>query len=71
MIGSDVLGREILRPLAVTIFGGLISETLLDAALTLLLFLKFSEAPLKQTCQSYDQSHEEREADVTASQLSY
>jgi CzcA family heavy metal efflux pump len=46
MTGSDVPGREILHPLAVTIFGGLISATLFDAVLTPLLFLKFGEKPL-------------------------
>lgn len=48
MIGADVPGREILHPLAVTIFGGLLSATLLDAVFTPLLFLKFGERPLKK-----------------------
>lgn len=47
MIGADVPGREILHPLAVTIFGGLVSATLLDAVLTPLLFLKFGEPALR------------------------
>lgn len=48
MIGADVAGREILHPLAVTIFGGLVSATLLDAVLTPLLFLKFGERALEK-----------------------
>jgi len=34
MIAADEPGREILHPLAVTIFGGLVSATLIDAVLT-------------------------------------
>ena len=34
MIGGDEPGKEILNPVAVTIFGGLVSATLLDAFLT-------------------------------------
>ena len=41
-------GKEILHPVAVTIFGGLISATLLDTLLTPLLFLRFGEAPLQR-----------------------
>ena len=48
MIGADVPGREILHPLAVTIFGGLISATILDAVFTPLLFLKFGAEPLQR-----------------------
>jgi heavy-metal exporter, HME family len=46
LLGGDQPGSEILHPVAVTIFGGLISATLLDAFLTPLLFLKFGEQPL-------------------------
>jgi HME family heavy-metal exporter len=41
-------GKEILHPVAVTIFGGLIIATLLDMLLTPLLFLRFGEAPLQR-----------------------
>jgi HME family heavy-metal exporter len=41
-------GKEILHPVAVTIFGGLISATMLDAVLTPLLFLRFGEKPLQR-----------------------
>ena len=48
LLGADKPGSEILHPVAVTIFGGLISSTLLDAFLTPLLFLKFGEQPLER-----------------------
>ncbi|MGH6768247.1 MAG: efflux RND transporter permease subunit [Xanthobacteraceae bacterium] len=41
-------GKEILHPVAVTIFGGLISTTLLDAVLTPVLFLRFGRKPLER-----------------------
>lgn len=46
MIGADQPGKEILHPVAVTIFGGLVSATLLDAVLTPLLFRRFGAASL-------------------------
>ena len=48
LIGADAPGKEILHPVAVTIFGGLISATLLDTFLTPVLFLKFGEKPLNR-----------------------
>ncbi|WP_342149098.1 efflux RND transporter permease subunit [Methylorubrum sp. SB2] len=48
LIGADAPGKEILHPVAVTIFGGLISATLLDTVLTPLLFLTFGRAPLER-----------------------
>jgi HME family heavy-metal exporter len=46
MINADAPGKEILHPVAITIFGGLISATLLDTLLTPLLFLRLGEKPL-------------------------
>jgi HME family heavy-metal exporter len=46
LFGAGEPGREILHPVAVTIFGGLVSSTLLDTLLTPVLFLKFGERPL-------------------------
>lgn len=48
VFGADRPGREILHPVAITIFGGLISATMIDAALTPLLFLRFGRAPLER-----------------------
>jgi HME family heavy-metal exporter len=48
LFGADQPGREILHPMAVAIFGGLISATLLDAVLTPLLFLAFGRRPLER-----------------------
>jgi HME family heavy-metal exporter len=46
LVGADAPGKEILHPVAVTIFGGLISATLLDTFLTPVLFLRYGEKPL-------------------------
>jgi HME family heavy-metal exporter len=48
LVGVDEPGREILHPVAVTIFGGLISATLLDTLLTPVLFLTFGRKPLER-----------------------
>jgi len=48
LIDAATPGKEILHPVAVTIFGGLISATLLDAFLTPVLFLKFGRKPLER-----------------------
>jgi HME family heavy-metal exporter len=48
LFGADEAGREILHPVAVTIFGGLLSATALDTLLTPLLFLAFGEKPLRR-----------------------
>lgn len=47
MIGADEPGKEILSPVALTIFGGLVSATLLDAFLTPTLFLLLGRKPLE------------------------
>ncbi len=48
LYGAGEPGREILHPVAVTIFGGLVSATLLDTFLTPVLFLKFGRRPLEK-----------------------
>ena len=48
LFGAGEPGREILHPVAVTIFGGLVSSTLLDTLLTPVLFLRFGRAPLER-----------------------
>lgn len=52
MIGADEPGKELLHPVAVTIFGGLVSATLLDAFLTPVLFLCFGRRPLERLLHS-------------------
>ena len=47
MVGADTPGKEILHPVAIVIFGGLISATLLDTLLTPVLFLMFGRKPLE------------------------
>jgi len=48
LIGADEPGKEILNPVAVTIFGGLVSATLLDAFLTPMLFLLFGRGAVER-----------------------
>jgi HME family heavy-metal exporter len=48
LFGGGEPGREILHPVAVTIFGGLLSSTLFDAVLTPTLFLAFGLRPLER-----------------------
>jgi heavy-metal exporter, HME family len=58
LIDAATPGKEILHPVAVTIFGGLISATLLDMLVTPLLFFRFGERALQRlvTAQG-DASH--------------
>jgi heavy-metal exporter, HME family len=46
LIAADEPGREILHPVAVTIFGGLLSATLLDTFVTPILFWRFGRPAL-------------------------
>jgi HME family heavy-metal exporter len=48
LMGAGEPGREILHPVAVTIFGGLVSATLLDTFLTPVLFLNLGRKPLER-----------------------
>jgi CzcA family heavy metal efflux pump len=48
MIDASAPGKEILHPVAITIFGGLISATLLDTLLTPVLFLRYGGKPLQR-----------------------
>jgi HME family heavy-metal exporter len=60
MIGADEAGKEILSPVAITIFGGLISATLLDAFLTPVLFLLFGKRALERLASAREeQAHAE------------
>jgi HME family heavy-metal exporter len=54
MIGADEPGKELLNPVALTIFGGLITATLLDAFLTPVLFLLLGREPLQRLASAED-----------------
>jgi HME family heavy-metal exporter len=56
LLGAGEPGREILHPVAVTIFGGLISSTLLDTLLTPVLFLRFGARPLGRLLAAHEAS---------------
>lgn len=58
LLAADAPGKEILHPVAVVIFGGLVSSTLLDTVLTPVMFWLFGEKPLnrllrEQSCESF------------------
>ena len=52
LIDAEAPGKEILHPVAVTIFGGLLSATLLDALITPVLFRRFGRKPLDRLIAS-------------------
>ena len=58
MIDPSAPGKEILHPVAVTIFGGLVSSTLLDTFLTPVLFLRYGEKPLKRLVEAARADHQ-------------
>jgi HME family heavy-metal exporter len=51
LLAADAPGKEILHPVAVVIFGGLVSSTLLDTLLTPVLFWLFGEKTTKRLTQ--------------------
>ena len=48
LIGPATPGKEILHPVAVTIFGGLMSSTVLDAFITPILLLRFGRKSIER-----------------------
>ena len=65
LLAADAPGKEILHPVAVVIFGGLVSSTLLDTLLTPVLFWMFGEKatmrlvqPPPETAQGADGAQE-------------
>lgn len=56
LFGAGEPGREILHPVAVTIFGGLVSATLLDTILTPVLFLRFGQKPLETLLARHEET---------------
>jgi Cu/Ag efflux pump CusA len=51
LLSADAPGKEILHPVAVVIFGGLVSSTLLDTLLTPVLFLMFGRTATERLLQ--------------------
>lgn len=58
LIDAATPGKEILHPVAVTIFGGLVSATLLDTLLTPVLVLRYGEQPLERLRGQTNDSNE-------------
>ena len=56
IVGADAPGKEILHPVAIVIFGGLVSATLLDTLLTPVLFLKFGHTAVARLVEHQDRS---------------
>ncbi|KFI06784.1 efflux RND transporter permease subunit [Massilia sp. BSC265] len=54
LLAADAPGKEILHPVAVVIFGGLVSSTLLDSLLTPLIFWKVGRRPLERLLAEKD-----------------
>ena len=62
MIGADAPGKEILHPVAIVIFGGLVSATLLDTLLTPVLFLKLGRNAVERLAAGQEGSLRPSEA---------
>ena len=56
LLAADAPGKEILHPVAVVIFGGLVSSTLLDTLLTPVLFWLFGEKATQRLTQPEPQA---------------
>jgi CzcA family heavy metal efflux pump len=54
LLAADAPGKEILHPVAVVIFGGLVSSTLLDTLLTPVMFRLLGEKPLRRLLAEED-----------------
>ena len=54
LVSADAPGKEVLHPVAVVIFGGLVSSTLLDSLLTPLMFWLWGEKPLAKLLESHE-----------------
>jgi HME family heavy-metal exporter len=48
LLSADAPGKEVLHPVAVVIFGGLVSSTLLDTLLTPLMYRRWGELPTQR-----------------------
>ncbi|HNG17503.1 efflux RND transporter permease subunit, partial [Accumulibacter sp.] len=52
LLSADAPGKEVLHPVAVVIFGGLVSSTLLDTLLTPVMFWLWGQEPLQRLLAS-------------------
>ncbi|WP_342720841.1 efflux RND transporter permease subunit [Acidovorax sp. FHTAMBA] len=59
LLAADAPGKEILHPVAVVIFGGLVSSTLLDTLLTPVMFWMFGERAMRRLIEVDAQAHNE------------
>lgn len=70
MIDATAPGKEILHPVAITIFGGLVTATILDTLLTPTLFLRYGRKPLErlveQARSQIEQTHSPRGTPASA-----
>lgn len=55
MLAADEPGKEILHPVAVVLFGGLVSSTILDTIITPVMFWLWGEKPLKRLLEERTQ----------------
>ncbi len=67
LLAADAPGKEILHPVAVVIFGGLASSTLLDTLLTPVMFWLFGERAMRRLIEADAQTQTE----VTTTQEAY
>ena len=56
LLAADAPGKEILHPVAVVIFGGLVSSTLLDTLLTPVLYLRYGRQATERLVNETDSS---------------
>ncbi|WP_029462504.1 efflux RND transporter permease subunit [Serpentinimonas barnesii] len=56
LLAADAPGKEILHPVAVVIFGGLVSSTLLDTLLTPVLYLRYGRRATERLVNETDSS---------------
>ncbi|KAF1716409.1 CusA/CzcA family heavy metal efflux RND transporter [Pseudoxanthomonas yeongjuensis] len=56
LLAADAPGKELLHPVAVVIFGGLVSSTLLDTLLTPVIYWLFGEKPTLRLLQQTEDS---------------
>lgn len=59
LLAADAPGKEILHPVAVVIFGGLVSSTLLDTLLTPVMFWLFGERAMRRLIEADAQMQNE------------